>query len=266
MKKIKNTKPFDKYHYYTKAVQSPETDVEYLDQVYTQLTGSKAKTLREDFCGTFAISTEWVKTKKDHVAYSIDLDPEPLRYGEAVYFNKLKKDQQDRLYPICGDVMEVKLPLVDVACALNFSYFLFKTREKLVKYFSKVYKSLNSKGILVIDVFGGSHCYDENQEKTEHRGFNYYWHQKGFDPVTNGAQFAIHFKRNGEPKRKDVFQYDWRLWSIPELRELLVEAGFQKTHVYWEGTKKDGTGNGHFTMTEQGEPCLSWIAYIAAEK
>ena len=56
------------------------------------------------------------------------------------------------------------------------------------------------------------------------------------------------------------------MWSLPELREILAEVGFKKTHVYWEGTTKSGEGNGVFTRTEKGEACESWIAYIAAEK
>ena len=71
---------------------------------------------------------------------------------------------------------------------------------------------------------------------------------------------------NGQKKNERVFTYDWRMWSIPELRDILFEVGFKKTHIYWEGTTKAGEGDGNFTRTEKGESCLSWIAYIAAEK
>ncbi|MEZ0392177.1 MAG: class I SAM-dependent methyltransferase, partial [Pseudobdellovibrionaceae bacterium] len=116
------------------------------------------------------------------------------------------------------------------------------------------------------DCFGGSQCYDAIEEPTKHRGFTYYWDQTGFDPVSNRALFYIHFKPKGGKKVEKVFTYDWRMWSIPELREILEEVGFKKTHVYWEGTTKAGEGDGIFTRTEKGESCLSWIAYIAAEK
>ena len=56
------------------------------------------------------------------------------------------------------------------------------------------------------------------------------------------------------------------MWSIPELRDILLEAGFVKTHVYWEGTTKDGEGDGIYTRTEKGESCPSWTAYIVSEK
>ena len=29
-----------------------------------------------------------------------------------------------------------------------------------------------------------------------------------------------------------AFQYNWRLWTIPELREMLVAAGFTHTYVW----------------------------------
>lgn len=97
-------------------------------------------------------------------------------------------------------------------------------------------------------------------------GYSYYWDQDCFDPITNEAQFYIHFKRRGEAKRQEVFSYDWRMWSIPELRDLLVEVGFSATYVYWEGSDKNGEGNGIFTRAERGEECEAWVAYIVAAK
>jgi hypothetical protein len=46
---------------------------------------------------------------------------------------------------------------------------------------------------------------------------------------------------------------------------MLSEAGFRPA-VYWEGTGKDGHGNGIFSKTTRGEADASWIAYIVAEK
>jgi len=107
---------------------------------------------------------------------------------------------------------------------------------------------------------------EPNEEETEHKGFSYFWDQDSFDPVTNFAEFYIHFKRKGEKKRKKVFSYQWRMWTIPEIRECMEEVGFQKTHVYWEGSDEDGDGNGEFKRVEQGEDCDSWVAYVVAEK
>ena len=67
-------------------------------------------------------------------------------------------------------------------------------------------------------------------------------------------------------KIKLAFTYDWRLWTLPELTELLAEAGFSKTRVLWEGDDGDGGGNGEFTEQATGVADLAWIAYIVAEK
>lgn len=257
---------FDKYALYKKAVQSPDTDVEFLRKVYRELRKKEPRTLREDFCGTFALSCEWVKLSRKFEAVGVDLDPEPIEYGRANYLSKLREDQQKRVRLIEGDVLKTGLAPADIAIAMNFSYFVFKTRELMRAYFANVYKSLRPNGLFVVDLFGGSLCHDENEEKTSHGSFTYFWDQEGFDPVTNRAQFHIHFKLKGEKKQERVFSYDWRMWTIPELREIMAEAGFKRTHVYWEGTTKAGTGDGVFTRTEKGEACQSWIAYIAAEK
>lgn len=257
---------FDKYDLYSKAVQSAESDVVFLRKTYKELRKKEPKILREDFCGTFALSCEWVKLNPRFEAIGVDLDPEPLEYGKLRHLPKLRPDQQKRIRLMEGNVLLSQLPKADLALAMNFSYFIFKTRDLMKQYFANVYKSLKPDGVFILDCFGGSQCYDAIEETTNHRSFKYYWDQTGFDPVTNRALFHIHFKPKGQKKMERVFTYDWRMWSIPELRELLAEVGFKKTHVYWEGTTRSGEGDGIFTRTEKGEACLSWIAYIAAEK
>ena len=64
---------------------------------------------------------------------------------------------------------------------------------------------------------------------------------------------------------KKAFTYDWRLWTLPEIRELLIDCGFSQTTVYWEGTDPEtGEGNGEYSATESGDDDPSWIAYIVA--
>ncbi|MFP5520322.1 MAG: class I SAM-dependent methyltransferase [Bdellovibrionia bacterium] len=256
---------FDKYELYRKAVQSAEQDVVFIRNTFKDLKGREPKTMREDFCGTFALSTEWVKLDAKHQAIGVDLDPEPMAYGREHYLSKLKPEQAKRIQLIEGNVLDSHLPKADIVLAMNFSYFCFKKREMMKSYFANVFKTLNKDGMFLIDIFGGSQCYDAIEDVIKHDGFTYFWDQTNFDPVTNEALFHIHFKVKGQ-KIERVFTYDWRLWNISELREILEEVGFKKTHVYWEGTAKDGSGDGNFHRTEQGESCLSWIAYIVAEK
>ncbi len=255
---------FDKYTYYTKAVQSPDTDVEFIHETFKTLRGRAPKVFREDFCGTFINSCEWVKMRPDHKAIGIDLDIEPLEYGKKTYLAKLKEPQQKRIQILREDVLSKDLPRADIIAAMNFSYYLFKKRAILKEYFLNALHGLRAEGMFILDCFGGSLCQVANVEVTEHKTFSYYWDQAKYDPITNEALFHIHFKRKGEANRERVFTYDWRMWTIPELRELLEEVGFQKTFVYWEGTTKSGEGDGKFTRTEVGEECEAWIAYIVA--
>lgn len=257
---------FDKYWYYLNSVQSPEVDVEFFKKVYKELRGKNANSFREDFCGTFALSCEWVKLDPSHNAVGVDLDPEPIAYGKKNYLPKLPPEAQERVKVIRGNVLSGTLPKCDMIAACNFSYFIFKTRKEMKKYFQNALNTLNSKGVFLMDIFGGSACQEANEEETVHDTFSYFWDQDSFNPITNEAQFYIHFQPKGEAKKERVFSYDWRMWSIPELRDILEEVGFKKTHVYWEGTTDEGEGDGVFKRTEEGEECESWIAYIVAEK
>ena len=257
---------FDKYWYYNKSVQSADVDVVFFRDTYKEMRGRLPKTFREDFCGTFKLSCEWVKLDESFESVGIDLDQEPIDYGTKNYLPELKDNQQSRVRLQNANVLDSGLPKADVIAACNFSYQIFKERETLKNYFANCLKTLNDDGVFIMDIFGGSQCYEPNEEETEHDGFSYFWDQDSWDPVTNEAQFYIHFKRKGEKKRREVFSYDWRMYSIPELKDILKEAGFKNTYIYWEGTDDDGEGDGEFKRVTKGEDCESWIAYLVSEK
>ena len=111
---------------------------------------------------------------------------------------------------------------------------------------------------------------EANEEVSEHGDppyvFDYFWDQDSYDPLTNEAQFYIHFQRKGEKKRQKVFSYDWRLWQPQEVKDLLLEVGFSRVDFYWEGSTKDGYGDGNFQVVEQGEECEAYVAYLVALK
>ncbi len=221
-----NQWPFDKYKLYSQAVQSADGDVEFFANTYKELRGRAGRVLREDFCGTFMLSCEWVKMHRENRAYGIDIDREPIDYGNKNYLPKLSESQQSRLSIIEKSVLDNSLPRVDISVAMNFSYFLFKERNLLKAYFTNVYEHLHRDGIFILDIFGGTQCHQAIQDRTEKGKFVYYWDQKGFDPITGYADFSIHFKV-GKKKYNDVFTYDWRMWSIPEVRDILLEVGFK---------------------------------------
>ena len=52
----------------------------------------------------------------------------------------------------------------------------------------------------------------------------------------------------------------------PEIQELVLEAGFKKVTVYWEGEDEDGEGNGEYEPTTEGTADPAYVSYIVAEK
>jgi len=255
----------DKHRLYEESVQCVEAEIDFVDQTYKRLRGRHAVTLREDFCGTMNTSCEWVRRRKRNLAYCIDLDRKVLDWGKTHQLAKLTPEQRDRITIFRSDVRKVQTPPADIVLAMNFSYWIFKTRPAMIEYFRHVHSSLVDKGIFFLDSFGGYEAYKEMLETTRFKGFTYVWDQARYNPVNGDGLFHIHFRFPDGSAIDKAFSYDWRIWSLPEITEMLTEAGFRAA-VYWEGTGKDGQGNGNFTKSAKGDADSSWIAYIVAEK
>ncbi len=258
----------DIHELYELSVQNVEYEMEFLQQTFQSLAGRTAYSLREDFCGTASAACEWVRQGKEFQAIGVDIDPSVLEWGREHRVARLDPEDRARVQLIESNVLDVETPPVDILVAFNFSYFIFDTRDVMRRYFERAYAGLKDDGIFFCDLFGGPESQEETREKTKHKkhGFTYIWEQAEFHPVTHYMRTHIHFKFKDGSKLKKAFTYEWRLWSVPEIRELLLEAGFRKATVYWEGEDEDGEGNGEFTPDEQGEADLAWIAYIVAEK
>ncbi len=257
----------DRHLLYERAVQCVEAEIDFVDDTFKSLRGRKPTTLREDFCGTANTSCEWVRRRKDNRAWGIDLDPDVLAWGNTHRLAPLKPHQRERIEIIQDDVLTAKTPRVDAVLAMNFSYWIFHTREQMKAYFSKVRSCLTSEGVFFLDAYGGAESMTEMEEETDHGDFTYVWDQARYNPITGEFNCHIHFKFPDGSKMKHAFSYHWRLWTLPELRELLKEAGFKRVLVHWEGTDPDtDEGTGVFTATEIGEADSAFICYITAEK
>ncbi len=121
-----------------------------------------------------------------------------------------------------------------------------------------------------VDLLGGIEQQSTNVTRTKmkigHLSYTYVWEQVSFNPINSEGIFHIHFEFPDGSKRKRAFTYDWRIWSIQEIREAMKEVGFQKTYVYWERDDGKGSGNGEFYRTEKEENCESWLAYVVGCK
>lgn len=257
----------DKHALYLESVQAPDAEVEFFNRVYKKIFGKKPLILREDFCGSAAVCYEWVKSSSDRIAVGIDLDPEPLEWGKVHIASKLKEKQANRVTLKLQDVRQIDGPDAQILAAQNFSFWIFKTRDQLREYFKAALANLADDGMMVLDMMGGSEVHlEDHEDETDKGNFEYIWEQVRFDPITHDCHFYIHFRFEDDSEIEKAFEYEWRLWSIPEVKELLLEAGFSEVRVYWEGEGEDGEGDGIFRHKKSAPADPAWIAYMVALK
>ena len=251
----------DKYKCYQKSVQDAGHEVEFFERVYREHFGKQPTRLREDFCGTFSVCCEWAGSKRTRHAVGVDLDPEPLEWGKQHNLAKLPEDAQQRVEVHEADVRDVTGPKAHLLAAQNFSFWFFMSRQELRDYFKLCRKNLDAKGLLMLDMMGGSDCYIEDQEdKRKVGGFTYVWGQERFNPITSESDHYISFRFKDGSALERAFTYHWRFWTIPEVMELLNEAGFSDAVVYWEDDDEV------YRKRLSAPAHASWIAYIVAKK
>lgn len=259
----------DKYLCYQKSVQCPEHEVDFFEQAFKDEFGRVPKTLREDFCGTYAICCEWVRRGRERTALGVDLDPEPIQWGTDNNLAPLTDQQKKRVKILEQDVRKKNRPQADILAAQNFSFWYFKTRAEVVEYFKIARSNMSEQSIMVMDMMGGGACYEEGRVdkrtiKKGKKGFRYFWTQETFNPVSADCVFSISFKFADGSKLKRAFVYEWRFWTIPEVREMLEEAGFSHSYVYFDREDEDGEDTGEWYRAEEYPSHESWLAYIVA--
>ena len=261
----------DPHALYEKSVQSPDHDSEFLATYYEEYTGHPLRHFREDFCGTALLSSFFVTLHPDNSAVGIDLDWPTLNWGIKHNVATLAPDQQQRLTLIHGNVLDLHNTHSQLIVAMNFSYMVFRNRPTLLQYFKKAKQGLTPGGLFMLDIWGGSESQIEQEElrdieNTEDDGigkFTFTWDQDQFDPGTYFCTTRIHFGFEDGTELRNAFVYDWRLWTIPEITELMQEAGFEDVHFLWEGTDPDtNEGTGIYERSDKGDADLAWIAYM----
>lgn len=257
----------DRFALYEQAVQDPETEMEFVADVYRELRGRKARVLREDFCGSAWAACEWAKRDPKNQAFGVDLDADVLAWGREHHWNALPPKVQARVQMIRGDVLATPTAPADITVAMNFSYWIFKRREQLLAYFRAVHQGLAKDGLFIMDAYGGFDAFrDEYLEKRKCEGFTYVWEQEDYDPVSGDYACHISFRFPDGSELPRAFSYHWRLWTLPEIRELLAEAGFRAVTVWWQGEDEDGEADGNFEPVERGDADPAWICYLVAER
>jgi hypothetical protein len=256
----------DRHALYERAVQDTERDVRFFARSYRKLRGHEPMTLREDFCGTAALCLSWVKSHAERTAIGVDLSQDTMDWGIRNRILPAGGDYVDRISLVHGDVREVRRPKVDIVCAQNFSYYCFKTRAELVEYFRAARAGLQRDGVFFLDLLGGTEVMMEGITDNDLGEFTYRWEQARFNIVNHDFVCHIHFLFPDGSRILRAFTYDWRLWTMPEIRELLLEAGFSDVHFYWEKTDAEGEGMGVFYEPDHVDNQEIWWTYVAAER
>lgn len=267
----------DKHMLYEEAVQSVDFEIETLEKIFKSKRHRLFRSLREDFCGTANLACEWVKRGEYNTAIGLDLDQETLDWGIKHHVSRLG-DDADRVVLQCKDVRSVTEPKVDLVVAFNYSYSVFKKRDELREYFRLVKESLKDDGVFFLDAYGGTDATIELEEDREVEeselpdgrelpAFTYVWEQVRFNPVNHEILCKIHFDFEDGTRMKNAFTYNWRYWTLPEIREIMEEAGFKETEVYVEGwDDEEDEADGIFSKTNTIEEMAGWVGYIVGLK
>lgn len=263
---------------YEASVQNVDTDLNFGKRIFSKHRKRQPLSVREDFCGTAKLAVRWVERNKKNTAWGVDFHQPTLDWAKHYNLADLTLEQKGRLQLICGDVLEVQTPKVDLAFALNFSFCVFKQRETLLHYFQALAQSLNDEGLFVLDIYGGTESVmaksDEvreipgftTPEGVEIPDFEYTWEQAAYNPINHHTTCHIHFMVPGGGNIKKAFTYDWRLWTLPELQELLLEAGFSKAEVYLHDFNDEGESDETFRLRKTYENVQGWVAYVVGIK
>lgn len=252
----------DKHVLYQLAVQTPDVEVDFFIDKYKQHYDGKPTLFREDFCGTALISCDFAKRSEFNHSYGVDLHGPTLTWARKHNVGALPELIQKRVHLIQDNVLNVRRPKVHVVAALNFSYFIFKERLDLLAYFRSVRKSLAREGMFILDAYGGWEAQQVMKETTRNKGFTYIWDQASYNPINDHGVCHIHFKFPDGTKMNKAFTYDWRLWTLGSIQDTLLEAGFSKTHVYWDYS--DNEDEEAFRISKKADNVPGWVVYIVA--
>ncbi|MCA9643375.1 MAG: class I SAM-dependent methyltransferase [Polyangiaceae bacterium] len=257
-------KTADLYDLYERSVQDPESEVKLLDRTFKKLVGRRPLSLREDFCGTGLLCATWVKSHADRTATGVDLDTDVLESGRTRHIAPLG-DDASRVTLLQEDVRARRPERFDIVCAYNFSYWIFTTRTEMVKYFQAACEAVKEDGFFALDAYGGTEAMEAREEHRKVQGgFTYVWDQATFNPIDHYAQNYIHFHFKDGTKLNKAFSYAWRFWSLPEIHELLLEAGFKDVSVLWDIADDDEDSDYRPRKVVENQP--SWVCYLIARK
>jgi len=133
----------------------------------------------------------------------------------------------------CGQ-KESSFPAADIVCAFNYSCCCLQSRSELVLYFKQAWSAISKKGgIFVMDLYGGTSSEHALKLRRRYEDFMYVWEQEDFNIINRTTKISLHFYLSKNQRSlRYAFSYHWRLWTLPEIKDCLEEAGFNSVH-FW---------------------------------
>jgi SAM-dependent methyltransferase len=245
----------DKHALYEIAVQQPVLMVEFVEHIFEEMVGREPLVMREDFCGTANLSSTWVRSHPDRRAIGVDLDAPTLQYAQQHAREPLGPDAK-RLKLVEADVLDCHSK-ADALLSLYFSHFIYKTRDDFLRYLKHARRCVKPGGVMILDMYGGPGAIRPCNDYLNYGDFDYAWQQESYDAVTSEVVNHIHFRFPDGSVLERAFTYDWRLWTIVEMRELLADAGFADVGVCFE--HEEG-----FVEEIDTEDLDAWVGYVVA--
>ncbi len=262
------SRPLDPYALYELCVTEPERVVRFIEAVH----GGDPRVLREDFSGTGALARAWAASSESRSAIAVDSDGAPL--------TRLRGAPRVRCLRARAEACRRQ---ADAIAATNFPLGYFHDRPGLVRYLRGVRASLTPGGVFVADMYGGADAFTPMMLKRARRGpggerVEYTWEQREADALTGLVLDTLSFRvwparraaraQPASPRVRafpDAFIYRWRLWSIPELRDAVHDAGFTTFDVYDElADAMDADGRVYVSPVAQGALDRNWVVYLVA--
>jgi SAM-dependent methyltransferase len=253
----------DKHRLYQLAVQDAPGEVEMVERLLRR-TGRSGRRLREDFSGTALLAGTWAAAGPGHRAWAVDRDPRVLAWARRHLLPGLGP-AAGRLRLVRADAARGPRGPFDAIVALNFSWQVLRTRKALRGYLRAARRALAPGGVLLLDAFGGWEAERPLRERRRLRGgATYVWEQESFDPISRRLRCSIHFELPGGGTLRRAFRYDWRLWTLPELTELLAEAGLTGVEVLWDVSPRIAETS--YRVRRSAEGSAGWIAYVVGRR
>ena len=256
----------DAFDLYERAVQDTEGEVDFISKIFRRLRKRPALRLREDFSGTAALCRQWVKSNRERSAVAVDLDQSALEWGKQAASSRMRAEPVSRIEFVHEDVRTAVHQGFDVTVAFNFSYWIFKQRADLLDYFKKAYRSLCDDGLFILDIWGGPEIHKAGKDLHEDEDFDWIWQWSEANPLTNEILCHIHFRFADGSKLSPAYTYDWRMWTVQEIREIALEAGFRGFRVFGEEVDDDGEETGKYLEFNNLTGFEAWWVYLVAER